>query len=189
MSQPALKYYTEEEYLAFERASQERHEYYKGEVFAMSGASFKHNVIQINIITLLGNHLKGKACRPFGSDLRIQIPSNSLYTYPDVVIVCEEPKFADKEFDTILNPSVIVEILSTSTASYDRGDKFALYRKISSLKEYILVDSTSINFTSHVKNDDGTWTLYETQNLGDQFSIVTIDFKVSLSEVYAGTNA
>ncbi len=186
MLQPPLKYCTEEEYLAFERAAQEKHEYYKGEIFAMSGASFKHNVLQINIVTLLSNHLKGKNCRPFGSDLRIHIPSNSFYTYPDVIIVCDEPEFADKEFDTLLNPSVIIEILSPSTANYDRGAKFDLYREIESLQEYILIDSNSMHFVHYIKNPDATWTLSETRKPGDDFFITSVDFKVQLAEVYAG---
>src|SRR4051794_29577072 len=128
MAQPAVKYLTEKEYLAFERNALDKHEYYRGKLFAMSGASFKHN------------HLIGKQCREFGSNLRIHIPSNTLYTYPDIIVLCNEPEFTDDEFDTITNPSVIIEILSPSTANYDRGAKFNLYREISTLKEYLLVD-------------------------------------------------
>lgn len=111
MSQPAIKYITDSEYLAFEREAEERHEYYKGEIFAMSGASFKHNIIEDNLRVLVGSFLKGKKCRSFGSNLRIHIPQNTLYTYPDILIVCGEPKLADEYFDTLLNPAVIIEIL------------------------------------------------------------------------------
>ncbi len=118
--------------------------------------------------------------------MRIGNPLDSLYTYPDIVIVCDEPKFSDDEFDTLLNPSVIIEILSPSTANYDRGGKFNLYRRILSLKEYILVDSTTTHFEHNIKNPDATWTLYETNNLADSFFISTINFRIALAEVYAG---
>lgn len=186
MSQTATKYTLPSEYLSFEREAQERHEYYKGEVFAMSGASFRHNVIEDNLRTLLGSFLKGKKCRSFGSNLRIHIPKNTLYTYPDVLIVCDEPKFTDDEFDTLLNPSVIIEILSPSTANYDRGTKFDLYREIDSLKEYILIDSTSTQIIHYQKNDDATWTLSERKQLEESLYITTIDLSILLSAIYSG---
>ena len=186
MSQPAIKYITEAEYLSFERESQERHEYYKGEIYLMSGASFKHNIIEDNLRVLIGSHLKGKKCRSFGSNLRIHIPPNSLYTYPDILVVCDEPKLVDGEFDTLLNPAVIIEILSPSTGNYDRGVKFDLYREIESLKEYILLDSATTHFIHYNKNADSTWTLSESKNLDDPFFIRTIDFEILLSEVYKG---
>src|SRR5438128_1080674 len=130
MAEAALKFVLDKEYLAFEREAEERHEYYKGEIFAMSGASFKHNVIEDNVRGMLHSFLKGKRCRSFGINLRIHIPKNTLYTYPDILVVGDEPKFVDNEFDTLLNPSVIIEILSPSTANYDRGAKFNLYREI-----------------------------------------------------------
>ncbi|HEX8278096.1 MAG TPA: Uma2 family endonuclease [Segetibacter sp.] len=187
MTQPAVKHLTEAEYLAFERESQERHEFYKGEIFLMSGASFKHNIIEDNIRGTLHSFLKGKKCRSFGSNLQIHIPQNSLYTYPDVLIVCEEPKFVDGEFDTLLNPAVIIEILSASTANYDRGAKFDLYREIESLQEYILLDSSTTHFVHYTKNPDSTWTLSESKNTADPFFITTIQLQMPLSEVYIGT--
>ena len=186
MSQPAIKYIGEPEYLAFERESQERHEYYKGEIFAMSGASFKHNIIEDNVRGTLYSYLKGKKCRSFGSNLRIHIPKNTLYTYPDILIVCDEPKFIDNEVDTLLNPAVIIEILSPSTANYDRGAKFDLYREIESLKEYILIDSSTIHFVHYVKNPDSTWTLSESKDVNAPFYITTIGLQISLSHVYNG---
>ena len=186
MSQTALKYFTESEYLALERAAQEKHEYYKGEIFAMSGTSFKHNVIQMNLLVLLGVYLENKSCTPFGSDLRVHIPKNSLYTYPDVLIVCDEPKFVDDEFDSLINPAVIIEILSPSTANYDRGAKFDLYREIDSLKEYILIDSTKVHLVHYAKNADNTWTLSETKNVEDQFSIPLVQFQATLARIYKG---
>src|SRR3954454_1370233 len=103
MSEPAIKHITEAAYLALERQAEDRHEYYKGEIFLMSGASFKHNLIEDNLRVSIGSFLKGKKCRSFGSNLRIHIPKNTLYTYPDILIVCDTPEFADGEFDTLLN--------------------------------------------------------------------------------------
>lgn len=188
MSQPAVKHVTESEYLAFERESQERHEFYRGEIFLMSGASFKHNVIEDNLRVLIGTFLRGKKCRSFGSNLRIHIPKNTLYTYPDILIVCDKPVFVDNEFDTLLNPSVIIEILSPSTGNYDRGAKFDLYREIETLKEYILVDSTNTHCIHYVKNADATWTLSEAKNLSDTFEITTIGLQLQMSDVYDGIN-
>lgn len=186
MSQVAVKYYTQQQYLAFEREAQERHEYYKGEIFAMSGASFKHNVIEDNVRGFLYNHLRGGKCRSFGSNLRVNIPANTLYTYPDILIVCDEPKFLDNEFDTLLNPSVIIEILSGSTANYDRGAKFNLYREIDSLKEYILIDAATTHFMHYTKNENATWTLFESKNIDEGFFISTVQLQVPLSQVYEG---
>ncbi|HEX8676848.1 MAG TPA: Uma2 family endonuclease [Segetibacter sp.] len=187
MSHPAIKYSTAAEYLSFEREGEERHEYYKGEIYAMSGASFKHNIIEDNLRGTLYTFLKGKKCRSFGSNLRIHIPQNTLYTYPDILIVCDQPKLSDEYFDTLLNPAVIIEILSPSTANYDRGAKFDLYREIESLKEYILIDSTTIHFVHYIKNPDSTWTLSESKDLNGLFFITTIGLQISLSEVYSGT--
>lgn len=186
MSQAAVKYITEAEYLSFERESQERHEYYKGEIYLMSGASFKHNIIEDNLRGLISNFLKGKKIRSFGSNLRVHIPKNTLYTYPDILIVCDDPIFVDDEFDTIVNPAVIIEILSPSTANYDRGAKFDFYREIETLKEYILIDAATTHLIHYQKNADFTWTLSEIKNLRDSFVISTIALQLELSDVYNG---
>ena len=186
MAQPVEKYYTGQAYLALERSSEDKHEYYKGEIFAMGGASFKHNVLQVNMLVKLGIHLSGKSFRPFGSDLRIHVPKNTLYTYSDVVVVCDEPQFEDDSFDTLLNPAVIVEILSPSTANYDKSAKFELYCDLPSLQEYILIDSVTVHFVHYTKNIDGTWHLAETRDIGEQLVISCIGFQTSLSSIYAG---
>jgi Uma2 family endonuclease len=121
---PRYNFISPEQYLETERASDTKHEYYKGEVFAMSGASWTHNIIVKNINTVVLPYLKGKPCDMFGSDLRIHIPENSLYTYPDFSIICSSPETTDREKDTILNPSALIEVLSKSTKDYDRGTKF-----------------------------------------------------------------
>jgi Uma2 family endonuclease len=186
MAEAVLKFVSESEYLSLEREAMERHEYYKGEIFAMSGASYKHNVIENNVRGILYNHLKGKKCNSFGSNLRVHIPKNTLYTYPDILVVCDEPKFVDNEFDTLLNPSIIIEILSPSTANYDRGAKFNLYREIESLNEYILIDSANTHIVSYLKNLDSTWTLFEYKDLAAILKVQTIDLELPLADVYAG---
>ncbi|MFT4155544.1 Uma2 family endonuclease [Parafilimonas sp.] len=186
MQQTATKFITRQEYLAFERDALDKHEYYKGEIFAMSGASFRHNLIESNLRGALHNFLKDTGCNEFGSNLRIHIPSNTLYTYPDIIVLCNEPAFADDEFDTITNPSVIIEILSPSTANYDRGAKFDLYREIASLHEYLLIDSAAIHAVLYVKNEDDTWTLSETKDLSQSLTIPSINFTISLADIYNG---
>jgi Uma2 family endonuclease len=182
----AVKQYTIEEYLAMERNSLEKHEYYRGEIFAMSGASLPYNRIQMNFTGETRTFLKGKGCDVFGSDLRVHIPTNGLYTYPDAVIVCGEPQLADQEMDALLNPAVIAEVLSRSTQSYDRGDKFALYRVIPTLKEYILIASENVGVEHYTKQDDATWILKEWHQLNEALYIKTIDFSLPLSELYSG---
>lgn len=186
VEEPALSYnyISPEDYLSTERAALEKHEYYQGEIFAMSGTSLSHNKIFINIIGALTAKLKGKSCQPYGSDLRIHIPKNTLYTYPDISIFCNEPNLTDDQFDTATNPSVIIELLSKSTRNYDMGKKFFLYRDIDSLKEYILVDTEKIYVEKHIRNADNSWTLTDYRSLEDDFYISTIDEQFLLKDIY-----
>jgi Uma2 family endonuclease len=186
VEEPAPKYnfISAEEYLAMERVADTKHDYYRGEVFATSGASFEHNEISSNVIGLLKNRLLGKPCRPYGSNLRVHIPENTLYTYPDISIICGGPSFLGGEFDTIVNPSVLIEILSKSTKDYDRGSKFNLYRSIKSLNEYVLIDSTAVSVEIFSRNPDNSWRLVEFKNLADSFTIATIEVTLSLKDVY-----
>ncbi len=186
MATPVLNYISEQDYLEAERKAFEKHEYYKGEIFAMSGATFAHNKISINIILDIGSKLKGKKCTPFSSDLKIHIPSNSLYTYPDITIICGEIESADESFDTATNPSVIIEILSASTRDYDKGSKFTLYRDIETLKEYLLVDSTGISVEKFTRQQDNSWVLTEYKSLSAQFSLSTVAVDITLADIYEG---
>ncbi len=186
MGAAELKYCTQQEYLDAERVALDKHEYYKGEIFAMSGASIPHNKISKNILVDLGNKLKGKDCEPFGSDLRIHIPKNSLYTYPDLSIICGEIETTDDKFDTVKNPSVIIEILSESTRNYDKGGKFTLYREIESLKEYILIDSESVMVEKFMRNADSSWQLTEYKKIESTFTIETVSISLPLTTVYEG---
>ncbi len=183
---PVYKNISAAEYLAVERNAFEKHEYYQGEVFAMSGASIKHNMIFSHVFGELASKLKGKNCMPFGSDLRIHIPKNTLYTYPDISIVCGETKCTDDFFDTAVNPSVIIELLSKTTRSYDKGKKFSLYRDIDSLLEYILIDTERIHVEKHIRNNDNSWQLTEFKSLEDSFLINTVNLSISLKDIYEG---
>lgn len=167
-----------------ERAAETKHEYYKGEVFAMSGASPAHNDIAYNINRLVASFLHGKGCKLYGSDFRIHILQNSLYTYPDFSIVCGKTDTPDVDTDNLTNPAIIIEILSKSTKDYDRGTKFNLYRSIKPLNEYILVDSTSIGVEIFTRRDDNSWILTEFKQLTDSFVISTIHLTLHLHDIY-----
>lgn len=176
---------SEKEYLEDERKSLHKSEYYKGEIFAMAGASKTHNKIVASIILTIGEHLKGKSCSFFPSDLRVHNSENSLYTYPDVIVVCGEEKYLDDEFDTLLNPTVLVEVLSPATEDYDRGTKFKLYRTIPSLKNYILVSSTEYAAEIYSRSENDEWVLNTAQEKDSFIHISAIDYNLFLSDIYA----
>lgn len=181
---PILKY-SIVEYLAAEEKSLEKHEYYQGEIFAMAGASIEHNQIVKNVLYSTEDHLrKGGKCQIFPSDLKIHIEANSLFTYPDLSIVCGKIETLENHKDIVTNPSVIVEVLSPSTQDYDRGGKFKLYRDIPSLKEYILISSTEMLVEKYDKLDDGSWTLHEYKSENDDFRISTIEMKIAVNTIY-----
>jgi Uma2 family endonuclease len=179
--------FTVEEYLEFERTSEEKHEYFQGEVFAMSGASNRHNIIFSNLFGELSVLLKGKACQPMGSDMRVHIPENTLYTYPDISIFCGNIKSLDTKEEYATGPTVLVEILSPSTKNYDRGGKFKLYRDIPSLKEYILVDTENVSVEVFRLNNIGHWELEEYKGLEDKLSIPSLSVSIPLKLVYENT--
>jgi Uma2 family endonuclease len=175
-----------EEYLVLERNSPEKNEFYRGEIFAMAGAGNNHNIIIGNIIGEMHAFLKGKGCTVYPSDMRLHIPENSLYTYPDVMVVCGPKQFLDEKKDTLLNPSIIVEVLSPNTEGYDRGEKFRLYRSIASLQEYIMVDSRSYTLEKYARNAAGSWVLTDAQGLQANILLQTIEYSLKLEDVYAG---
>ncbi len=176
---------TPEEYLEFERKSEERHEYFDGEIFAMSGAKRNHNVIAWNIGGELRQKLKDRNCEAYPADMRVFVPETELYTYPDLVVVCGEPKFKDAVFDTLLNPVLLIEVLSDSTESYDRGKKFQHYRSIESLREYVLVSQNEARIEKYVKSGDGFWVLSEAVGTDAEIEFSSIECRIALSEVYA----
>lgn len=176
---------SESEYLEEERKALTKSEYYKGEVFAMSGASKNHNRIVAALIGELYAFLKGKSCNVYPSDLRVKNPENGLYTYPDVTIVCGKEEYLDEEFDTLLNPTVIIEVLSPTTEEYDRGTKFKLYRSIPSLQNYIMISSTDFSAEVYTRMDDDKWNLNMTKEKEGAIHISALDFDLPLNDVYA----
>jgi Uma2 family endonuclease len=190
--EPAIAYgkkkLTIEEYLEFEKDSIEKHEYYRGEIFPMSGTLVTHNIIASNTFGLLYQKLKGKGgCRPFNSDLRIHIEKNTLFTYPDISVICGEVITLNDDNFNALNPTVIIEILSQSTKNYDRGNKFKLYRDIDSLKEYILIDSLSVGIEAFRLNEHSHWELEEYKTIDEVLQIPTLGVALSIKEIYDGT--
>jgi Uma2 family endonuclease len=182
-SQPKILL-TPEEYLAIERKAEYRSEYLNGETFAMTGASRKHNLIALNIAGELRQQLKGKPCEAYVNDMRVHIPATGLYAYPDVTVVCGEPQFEDAFVDTLLNPTLLVEVLSESTESYDRGKKFSYYRTIQSLAEYLLVAQDEYRIEQYLKQQDGRWLLTDIRSLDGIVELASVSCTLALKEVY-----
>lgn len=184
MSTQKIKKLTPEEYLEIERNAEFKSEYYNGEMFALAGASYVHNRITRNISKALGLQLKGKVCEEFQSDLKIKEKISGLFTYPDVVVICGEPEFYDDEKDVVVNPAVIMEVLSKSTETYDRGFKFEWYRRIETLKDYFMVSQDKISIEYYTRNDDDSWTLKEFKKINQNIEIKSIGCILELKDVY-----
>src|SRR5439155_11928006 len=175
--------YTPEEYLALERKADYKSEYANGQVIAMAGVSRSHNLIAGNLYREVSQQLRGRPCEAYISDMRVKVSRTGLYTYPDVVVVCGEIHFEDVHNDTLLNPTMIVEVLSASTEAYDRGEKFAHYRRLESLQEYLLVAQDKVRIEHYVRQ--GTkWVLSELSDLNDTVPLATIDCAITLRDVY-----
>lgn len=184
MLKPDQKYYTPEEYLALEEAADYRSEYYQGEILARSSSSVNHNRIAGNLMIALERAFENKPCEAFITDMRLLVKKNGLYTYPDVMAVCGQLEFAEGRDDTLTNPVVIVEVLSKSTQDYDRGGKFTLYRAIETFQDYVLIDQHSVHVEYFHKLDDGRWILQEFTSSDDVLTITSIDFEISLQQIY-----
>ncbi len=183
--EPALqKTATEEEYLAFERSAPGRHEFVGGEIIAMAGGSARHAAIAASVTRVLGNKLEGRPCIAFSSDMRVHIPTTGLYTYPDVTVACGKLEFHAKEPQTLLNPTLIVEVLSEGTEAYDRGAKFAHYRRIASLAAYVLVAQAEKRVELYERKEEGRWELTEQIDEGT-LAIPSHDITLDLADVYA----
>lgn len=191
LREPAVAYgkskFTIQEYLEMERAAVHKSEYYKGEIIAMAGAGARHNIIFSNLFGDLAYRLKGRPCQPYGSDMRLHIPENTLFTYPDITIICGDLIPSHRDEDSFIGPSVLIEILSPSTKNYDRGEKFKLYRDIPTLKEYILVDSESIGIEVFRIDPHEHWTLEEYKTMEDTLVIQTVGISVALRDIYGRT--
>jgi Uma2 family endonuclease len=184
----AQTHLTPEEYIALERKAPPdseiiRYEYLNGELIAMSGASRAHNLITGNISGELHNLLKGSGCETYANAMRVSAPVTSSYFYPDVVVVCEEPRFEDDVFDILLNPIILVEVLSPSTEAYDRGEKFSHYRQLPSLQEYVLVAQDKI-CVERFSRQENNWMLTDFQNLDQRLPLVSVQCELPLHEIY-----
>ncbi len=185
---PALPktYFTPEQYLALEREAEHKSELVNGQIYAISGASREHILIATNLISEINTQFKGKPCETYGSDMRVKVSPSGMYTYPDVTIACNGPRFEDDHVDTLLNPTVIVEVLSPSTEAYDRGEKFAHYRKLASLSDYVLVSQDKPRIEHYVRHPDdpSRWVLTEISGLDSVLRLASIGCEVALSEIY-----
>jgi Uma2 family endonuclease len=175
--------WTPEEYLAWEREAPEKHEYFQGEMFAMAGAKRRHNLLSLNFGAELRDALRRRPCEVYVSDMRVKVPATGLYSYPDAVVVCGTPQFEDGEEDTLLNPVVLVEVLSKSTSSYDRGEKFESYRTIPSFKEYVLVSQAKVLVEHFARQTDGSWLMRE-HRAGERVMLASIDTAIAVDEIY-----
>jgi Uma2 family endonuclease len=184
MSAILKTYISEETYLEEERKATTKSEFYQGEIFAMAGATKEHNKIVASIIIAVGQFLKDRQCSIFPSDIRVHVEENTLYTYPDITIACEEEKYLDDTFDTLLNPTVLFEVLSPSTEDYDRGTKFKLYRAIPSLQNYVMISSTEMLAEVYTRSGD-TWILTTAKSKEDKIHISAIEYDLPLADVYA----
>jgi Uma2 family endonuclease len=183
MSSPQPDLLTPEEYLAIERKAEIRSEYIQGRMYAMSGASLRHSALVGNILGGIWTQTRGKGCHVHATDLRVKVTPTGLYTYPDVVAFCGEARVEDSHQDTLLNPAVIVEVLSPSTEAYDRGEKFANYRRIDALREYVLV-SQDKKRVEHFRRDGDDWRLTEISEPGAALHLEAIGCSLTLLAIY-----
>jgi Uma2 family endonuclease len=183
MSTQSKSYLTEEQYLEIERKAEFKSEYYQGEMFAMAGAQEAHILITGNAFGELRQQLRRRPCKVYSNELRVCVTPAGLYTYPDVVVIYGERKFLDSTVDTVLNPTVIIEVLSESTEAYDRGRKFELYRSLESLAEYLLISSRRVSAELFTRQPEG-WLLTAKSNLEDSIDLKSVECQLLLSDLY-----
>jgi len=176
---------TAAEYLEIERHAETKSEFFGGEMFAMAGGSVAHNQITTNLNRALGNRLAGKHGLAFFSDLRLHVEASGLYTYPDMMVICGPPQLADQRRDTVLNPTLIGEVLSESTQHYDRGAKFGFYRQVPSLREFLLISQWEPKIEQYHLESDNNWRLRDVVGLGDQLALNSVSIIIPLAEIYA----
>lgn len=181
MPRPRL---TPEEYLELERKAEYKSEYYDGEMFAMTGAGRAHNLIAGNVGSALHGQLRHRSCEVYSSDMRVRVSTTGIYTYADVVVVCGRPEFADNEMDSLVNPTVLVEVLSPSTEAYDRGRKFEHYRKIESLRQYLLVSPERVSVELFTRQAGGQWLLSSAAGLEEELDLESIECRLRVEDIY-----
>jgi Uma2 family endonuclease len=177
------KRWTVDEYLALERSSLQKHTFFRGELFAMSGGTRRHNLLALNIAAELRAALRDRPCEVYPSDMRVKVEANDLHTYPDVSALCGPPRFTDERQDTLLNPMAIFEVLSESTESYDRGKKFESYRLIPTLADYVLVSQDEVLVEHFTRQADGSWLLREVR-AGELLRVVSLGCEIPVDEIY-----
>lgn len=186
--QSKTHYYTPEEYLALEEQAEYKSEYHNGEIIPMTGGTTNHNEISGNLYANLKFTLKKKPYRIYIADVRLWIPQYSVYTYPDVMVIKNEPIYTDKSKTTVTNPILITEVLSKSTQNYDRGDKFTYYRSLPTLQEYILISQNSFHVMQYSKIEEGKWLLSEYNTENAVIKLNSLDLEIELAELYSNVN-
>lgn len=184
MSSVPARQLTEEQYLEIERKAPFKSEFYRGEMFAMSGASLQHNRISSNLIAVLHNRLRNGPCETYGSDMRVRVSKTGLYTYPDLSIACDKARFVDDKGDTLLTPKVLIEILSDSTEKYDRSTKMSQYMQIDSLQEVVLVSQSQPRVEVYQRSTGGQWIYREARDLTASIALESVGITLPLSEIY-----
>ena len=180
-----VKPLTPRDYLTLERQSEYKSEYVDGVIVAMAGASQRHNLVITNVVRELSTQLKHRQCEVYPSDMRVRIPRLNTYTYPDVAVVCGKPKFEDDHRDTLLNPTIIIEVLSPSTETYDRTDKFKHYRTLEALQEYVLINLTRPWIENYVRQEGSRfWTFSDAEGVEAQIELTSVGCQLLLAEVY-----
>jgi Uma2 family endonuclease len=188
MGSPARSFITPQEYLARERKAPYKSEYWNGQIFAMSGAREAHVLITRNLTVALHLQLLPKGCRVYGNDMRVRVDSTDLYTYPDLSAVCGKPQFEDDEMDVLLNPVLIVEVLSPTTERYDRLGKFSLYSGIASLREYVLVAQSDARVERYLRRPGGKWEKTEAKGLKASLKLASVPAVLKLRDLYQQVN-
>jgi len=179
---------TETEYLAIESKADFKSEFYRGEMFAMAGASREHNYVKENLVVEIGSRLRGTLCRTLSGDQRLKVSATGFYTYPDIVIVCGKPEYDSIDRDSLINPVVVIEILSPSPEKYDRGAKFRQYQQLESVKEYVLVSQEVAVCESFVRQAYGTWNLTIVTDLQADFEISSVKVRIPMADIYNGVD-
>ncbi len=184
MSTQPKTFLTPEQYLEIERKAEYKSEYFNGEMFAMAGARLAHNLLVANLVAGLHRQFESQPCLVLPSDMRVRVSATGLYTYPDVVGICDEPLFLDDQTDTLLNPGLVVEVFSPSTEAYDRGRKFESYKTIESLREYLLVASDRIHADLYTRQADGRWLLTSADKLEDSLTLESVGAQLTMADLY-----
>jgi Uma2 family endonuclease len=184
MSTQAKPFLTPEQYLEIERQAEYKSEYWQGEMFAMSGAAEPHSLLVTSIAAQIYSQLRARDCRTYSNDMRVRVSATGLYTYPDIVVVCGAPQLLDGRRDTLLNPTLIIEVLSPSTEAYDRGRKFEHYQSLDSLKQYLLVASERVHADLFTRQPGGQWLLTSASSLDDTIDLESIGCRIALGESY-----